>query len=310
MTLLRWLCAALLPAWAAPAATYWVLLGGLGGEPDYEQRFAAWLREAEKICRSSAGETHVSALGGREATADRIRSLLGDLSRRIRAEDAFVLVLIGHGSFDGHQYKFNIPGPDLTGEDLAALLNSIAATRQLVVNTTSASGASIPLLRRPGRIVITATRSGFEKNATVFARYFIEALRDPAADADKNDALTALEAYRYAAQKTARFYESQRRLATEHALLEDTGEGEGTRSPDPAAGAGRLAAAFVLLRSGQAQAAARDPARRALLARKEQLEQEIDLLKYRKAAMDAAEYRKRLTALLIELARVNEELEK
>lgn len=310
MKLLPRLWAALLPAWAAPAATYWVLLGGLGGEPDYEQRFTAWIREAEKICRASAGDAHVVALSGREATAARIRAALAELSRRIRPEDAFVMVLIGHGSFDGYQYKFNVPGPDLTAEDLAVLLAPITATRQLVVNTTSASGASIEPLRRPGRIVITATKSGMEKNATVFARYFIEALRDPAADADKNDAVTALEAFRYASQKTARFYESQKRLATEHPLLEDTGEGEGTRSPDPAAGAGRLAAAFVLLRSGQAQAAARDPARRALLARKEQLEQEIDLLKYRKAAMDAAEYRKQLTALLIELARVNEELEK
>lgn len=304
------LCAAWLAAWPASAATYWVLLGGLGGDADYEQRFAAWVREAEKICRASAGEEHVAVLHGGEATAARIRALFGELSRRIRAEDAFVLVLIGHGSFDGHHYKFNVPGPDLTGEELAGLLAPITAARQLVVNTTSASGASIEPLRRPGRVVITATKSGMEKNATVFARYFIEALRDPAADADKNDALTALEAFRYASQKTARFFESQKRLATEHPLLEDTGEGAGTRTPDPAVGQGRLAAAFVLLRSGQAQAAARDPARRALLARKEQLEQEIDLLKYRKAAMEAAEYRKQLTALLLELARVNQELER
>ncbi|MDW8129773.1 MAG: hypothetical protein RMI94_04440 [Bryobacterales bacterium] len=301
--------AALLAAWPMGAATYWVLLAGLGGEPEYEQRFAAWVREAEKIGRASA-DAHVSVLSGREATAVAIRSLLGELSRRIRPEDSFVLLLVGHGSFDGQQYKFNIPGPDLSGDDLAALLAAITATRQLVVNTTSASGASLEPLRKPGRIVITATKSGMEKNATVFARYWIEALRDAAADADKNDALTALEAFRYASQKTARFYESQKRLATEHPLLEDTGQGAGVRSPDPAGGSGRLAAAFVLLRSAQAQAAARDPARRALLARKEALEQEIDLLKYRKAAMDGAEYRKRLTALLVELARVNEELEK
>ncbi len=292
------------------AATYWVILGGLGGDADYEQRFAAWVREAEKICRGSAGDVQVVALSGGRATATGIRALFGELSRRVRPEDAFVLLLIGHGSFDGYQYKFNLPGPDLTAEDLAALLSLITAERQLVVNTTSASGASIEPLRKPGRIVITATKSGLEKNATVFARYFIEALRDPAADADKNETLTALEAFRYAGQKTARFYESQRRLATEHPLLEDTGRGQGVRLPDPAGGSGRLAASFALLRLGQAQEAARDPARRALLARKERLEQEIDLLKYRKAAMDAAEYRKQLTALLIELARVNEELEK
>jgi hypothetical protein len=303
-----WLVALL--ALPVQAATYWVVLAGLGGEPDYEQRFSAWAHEAEKLVRGSTGEVHVSTLAGKDATAERIRALFADLARRVRPEDSFVLLLIGHGTFDGYQYKFNIPGPDLSGEDLAALLDRITATRQLVVNTTSASGASVETLRKPGRIVITATKSGMEKNATVFARYWIEALRDPAADTDKNETVSALEAFRYASQKTARFYESQRRLATEHPLLEDTGQGGGVRSPAPEEGSGRLAAAFPLVRFGHAQAAARDPVRRALLARKEELEQKIDLLKYQKAAMDSAEYRKQLTALLVELARVNEELEK
>ncbi len=292
------------------AATYYVILAGLGGEPDYEQRFAAWAREAEKILSDSGGDRQVYRLAGREATAARIRELSAELARRVRPEDALAVLLIGHGSFDGFQYKFNLPGPDLTAEELAGLLDKIAATRQLVVNATSASGASLEHLRKANRVVITATRSGMEKNATVFARYWIEALRDPAADADKNQAISALEAFRYADRKTAAFYQSQKRLATEHALLEDTAEGAGVRHPSPESGVGRLAAAFVVTRFGRAQAAAADPTKRALLARKEELEQRIDLLKYQKAAMDAAEYRKQLTALLLELARTEEELEK
>ena len=100
-------------------------------------------------------------------------------------------------------------------------------------NMTSASGGSLPMLSKNRRVIVTATKTGTEKNATVFARYFIEALRDPAADGDKNDSVTALEAFKYAEEKTAKFYESQNRLATEHALLEDAGKGEGVKSPSP-----------------------------------------------------------------------------
>ncbi len=301
---------AFLLAWPIHAATYYVILAGLGGEPDYEQRFAAWAREAEKILSGSGGDPQLYRITGRDATAARIRELLSDLSRRIRPEHALTVLLIGHGTFDGFQYKFNLPGPDMTAEELAALLDGIAATRQLVVNTTSSSGASLEHFRKANRIVITATRSGMEKNATVFARYWIEALRDPAADADKNQVISALEAFWYADRKTAAFYQSQKRLATEHPLLEDTPAGTGVRNPSPESGVGRLAAAFAVTRFGRAQAAAADPAKRALLARKEELEQRIDLLKYQKAAMDAAEYRRQLTALLLELARTEEELEK
>ncbi len=301
---------ALLLALGMPAATHYVTLAGLGGEAEYEQRFAGWAREAEKILAAAGGDVKTYTLYGPEARAARIRELFASLARQAQPQDALVVLLIGHGTFDGFQYKFNLPGPDLTATELAALLDRVPAARQLVVNAASASGASLESLRKPGRVVITATKSGMEKNATVFARYWIEALRDPAADADKNEVISALEAFRYADRKTAQFYQSQKRLATEHPLLEDTGSGPGVRAPAPEDGPGRLAAAFPLVRFGRAQAAAADPARRALLARKEELEQRIDLLKYRKAAMEAGEYRKQLAALLVELARLQEELDK
>ena len=114
----------------------------------------------------------------------------------------------------------------MSAAELAALCNRIAAKRQLIVNTTSASGGSMAAFQRPGRAVIAATKSGTEKNATVFARYWVEALQDPAADVDKNESISALEAFQYADRKTAEFYASQKRLATEHAVFEDTGKGE------------------------------------------------------------------------------------
>ena len=109
-----------------------------------------------------------------------------------------MLILIGHGSFDGVEYKFNLVGPDISAEELARLCDRVPAKRQLIVNTTSASGGAVPALERPGRAVVAATKSGTEKNATVFCRYWVEALHDPEADVDKNEAISALEAFQYA----------------------------------------------------------------------------------------------------------------
>jgi hypothetical protein len=93
------------------------------------------------------------------------------------------------------------------------MCDRIPARRQLVVDTTSASGGAIAALERPGRAVIAATKSGTEKNATVFARYWSEALEDPTTDVDKSDSISAMEALTYADHKTAAFYETQKRLA-------------------------------------------------------------------------------------------------
>ena len=148
-------------------------------------------------------------------------------------------------------------------------------------------------MERPGRAVIAATKSGTEKNATVFARYWVEALQDPAADTDKSDSISAMEAFTYAAKKTAAFYDSQKRLATEHPVFNDVGNGEPVR--EAGNGQGLLLSSFIVLRLGDNLQAANDPAKRALLQKKEELEQKIDTLKYQKAAMDPADYKKQLT---------------
>ncbi len=137
---------------------------------------------------------------------------LADAADAAHADDVLVVTLVGHGSFDGVQYKFNLPGPDVTAEQLANWCDKVAAKRQLIVDTTSASGGAIRSLQRQDRVVVTATKSGTEKNATVFARYWVEALQDPGADTDKNQIITGLEAFQYATRKTAQFYETEKRL--------------------------------------------------------------------------------------------------
>jgi hypothetical protein len=292
----------------AHAAVYYVTVAGLGGEPDYEQRFAAAAKDLDKVFKAAGNTAKTYTLTGAQASASQLKETLDAVAREAKADDDFVLILIGHGSFDGVEYKFNLVGPDVTAGQIAAMCDRIPARRQLVVDTTSASGGAMQALGRPGRAVIAATKAGTEKNATVFARYWVEALEDPAADTDKSDSISAMEAFTYATAKTAAFYDSQKRLATEHAVFNDVGHGEPVRVVGN--GQGALMSSFTLVRLGSSQQAANDPAKHALLAKKEELEQKIDTLKYQKAAMDPTDYKTQLTAALLELAKVQEELDK
>jgi hypothetical protein len=291
------------------ASTFYVTVAGLGGEPDYEQRFTAQAQEIDKLLHASNSDAKVTTLYGPQATKAALQNALSQVARDAKPNDAFVLMLIGHGSFDNYDYKINLPGPDISGVELGAMLDRIPCTRQLVVNMTSASGGSRAALEKANRVVITATKSGNEKNATVFARFWVEALRDPSADTDKNESVSALEAFIYAETKTAQFYETQKRLATEHPTLEDTGQGDGQRKPSPENGEGLKASQFALLRIGSAQVAASTPEKKALLEKRDAIEEQIDKLKYEKAAMPADDYKKQLQALLIELAKTQAELD-
>lgn len=292
---------------SAQATSFYLTVAGLGGEPEYEQRFTGWASDMNKALAGEAG-AKVETLTGKEATKANIQSKLAAIASQAKADDTFMLLLIGHGSYDDIDYKLNIPGQDISASELSDALNKIAA-RQVVVATTAGSGGAIAKLQKDKRVVITATKAGTERNATVFARFWVEAFRDAAADTDKNQTLTALEAYKYAKVKTKDYFDTQKRLATEHPLLEDTGKGEGEAEPSAANGQGLVAGRFPLLHFGSAAAIVATPAKQALLKRKDELETSIDELKYRKAAMDLPTYNKQMQGLLLELAKVQASLD-
>lgn len=292
----------------ARAITYFVIVSGLGGEPDYEQRFTAAASELDRIFKAEGPSAHVTTLMGANATAAQLQSALTAVAHGAKPEDDFALILIGHGSFDGVDYKFNLVGPDITAARIAELCDKIPTQRQLIVNTTSASGGAVAVLERRGRAVIAATKSGTEKNATVFARYWVEAFQDPSADTEHHGSVSALEAFAYATRKTAEFYDSQKRLATEHAVFNDAGSG--LPVSEAGNGEGNLLASLTLLRFGATAQAADDRAKRTLLEQKDELEKKIDMLKYQKAAIDPEVYKSELTDALVKLAKVQEALDK
>jgi hypothetical protein len=298
-------------------ATYAVIITGLGGDADYGKMIDGWGKDLHAALeKSGLNKDHLYWLAATKqdgvyalSQADQIRGLLNTLASRMTPQDVFQLFLVGHGSYDDFDYRFNIPGPDLTAAQFAEMLSRIRCERQAIFNMTSASGAALPVLRKKGRVVITATSAGQERNFSVFARYFVAALQDSAADADKNDGISALEAFRYAAREVARYYETQKRLATEHPLIEDKGDGDGVREASPDNGEGLLASAIVVRRLGSQQNALDTPEVRQLRARKRQAEEAVEQLKYQKASMDSAEYIDKLEKLLVELAQVQRQLD-
>jgi hypothetical protein len=222
------------------------------------------------------------------------------------------LVLIGHGTFDGKQAKFNLRGPDLSATNLAEWLKPFRR-RVAVINSASSSGPFLNTLSAPDRVILTATRSGYEQNYSRFGEYFAGAVADPKADLDKDGQTSLLEAFLTASRQVAEFYETEGRLATEHALLDDNGDGLGTpadwfrgiravkKASDGASLDGLRAHQFHLVRSEQEQKM--PPAFR---ARRDELELAIAKLRETRDQTDETEYYHRLEAVLLELARLYE----
>jgi hypothetical protein len=275
------------------AAEHALIVAGLGGEAEYETRFASQASELKTLLQGAQVDT-VEAMSGAETSKERILAAIQRINKASKSEDVALFVFVGHGSFDG-EYKFNIPGTDITAAEISEALKANPAKRQVVVLLTSASGGAIEALRQDNRVLVAATRSGMQKNAPVFPRFFIEALRGAAADKDKNDVVTVKEAFDFATVKVKQFYESNQRLATENAVLDKTSEALASRLP--------------ITQGEPLKKLAGDANKQKLLQRRETLENQIDKLKFSKETMDPGEYRKQLQPLLLELAKLQREID-
>jgi hypothetical protein len=298
-----------------PAQTHLIIVGGLGGEKKYTESFAkisqALADAAAK--RFNIPDTEIQWFGEDSAstkphyrgqsTKVNVERALTQMATRAAAGDQIVVVLIGHGSGDGPDTKISIPGPDMSARDFAQLLGRFPTQKVAFVNLTSASGDMIPVLAAPNRVIITATKSSFERNESHFAQYFVDALTKDGADTDKDGRISLLEAFRYAVAETKRLYENDTRLQTEHAQLDDMGTREGVAEPDGKMGQGVLARRFFLDGGFATQAGANDPQLAALYKDKFGIEDQIDQLRTKKASMTADAYDDALEGLLVQLAR-------
>jgi polyhydroxyalkanoate synthesis regulator phasin len=275
---------------AARAELYYLIVAGLGGDPTYVERFAddaaAMVNAAERTLGDSE---RIKLLSGDQATLEAIRSSFADLSASTAAADRLAVFLVGHGSYDGTQYKFNLTGADIDGAELNDLLATVPAQSQLIVNMTSASGSVLESWAGDGRAVITATRSGSERNATRFAQYWATALSAEDADLNKNGSISAQEAFDYASRLVADSYEAEGGLATEHPELR-----------------GDAASAFEISRL--TARVSLTPELAELNSRLGELEEQVAALRLRRDEL-GDDYLPQLQNLLVELALVQEQID-
>ena len=300
-----------------PSQTTVMIVVGAEGTPEYGRMFAAWAERWEQAARRGGADTIL--LGDAKSTADsdrdRLRQLLHQESAPTDKTGTLWLVLIGHGTFDGRTAKFNLRGPDVSAGELSTWI--AASNRHLVIiNCASSSGPFVSNLSGPNRVVITATKSGQEHNFARFGDFLSQSIADPLADLDKDGQTSLLEAYLKASRQTEEFYRTEGRLATEHALLDDNGDGQGTRADwfrgirpvkRPAVDIladGHRAHQFHVVRSTTERKLPSD-----LRMQRDRLELAVVELRDRKRELDADEYYRQLESLLVPLAEIYEQAE-
>lgn len=307
------LCLAALAAPTEDRPTVLVVVGA-SGEAEYAAQFRQWA-ERWQAAAGKAGARFIS-IGLTDETnptdRDRLRTALDE--QAASGTEPLWVVLIGHGTFDGREAKFNLRGPDFSDVELAEWLKPVKRPLA-VINCASGSGTFLNRLSAPNRVVITATRSGNELNYARFGQYIAEAIADLRADLDKDGQTSLLEAYLTAGNRVAEFYRTHSQLATEHALLDDNGDHLGTpadwfrgiratrRAKDGAALDGIRAHQFHLIPSDRERALPAEVRRK-----RDDLELAIAALRDQKVKLKEDDYYGRLEKLMLELARLYAEL--
>ena len=282
------------PSAAFAQQTHLLVITGVPGDEEHAQKFQTWATtfiEAAKK-KDAVPDANVTLLVDKQATKAGIEKAFADLGAKAKPADAVIVLLLGHGSFNGTSAAFNHFGPDLTVEEWAKLLGRLSAQHVAFVDTTSSSGAFLPAIGAPGRVVITATKTGGERNETQFPEFFVASYNDPGADRDRNGHVSLAEAFEYAKTKVVQAFQQKGLLLTEHAQMDE--------------GGGTGLAAQLFLGTGRAEGALvvdlSDPAMKKLADEKDAIDQQIAALKLKKNSMDEAQYEAQLEKLLTDLA--------
>lgn len=287
-----------------------VVVVGASGTPEYGEQFSDWVETWRQVSEKAA--TSMTLIGQSEPSdssdRDQLKSAIAAFS--VESQTPLWIVLIGHGTFAQNTAKFNLRGPDLSATELAQWIQD-AERPVVVVNCASASGPFINRLSGKNRVIVTATKSGVEQNYARFGEFFSQAIASPDSDLDHDDEVSVHEAFLRASTEVRQFYENAGRISTEHALIDDNGDGRGTpatmfrgtravgKAKDDAKLDGREASRLTL-----APVDARLPFTQAELAQRHELEMQLEELRQRKPSLDDAAYEAELEPLALKLAKL------
>ncbi|HVZ48549.1 MAG TPA: hypothetical protein VG916_07180 [Gemmatimonadaceae bacterium] len=302
----------------AAAQAHVLIVSGLGGEAKFSERFRTLSASLARALHDRFGvpDANITWLGedatlkdphyGGPSTSAAIARAITAIQAHAKPGDEVAIFLIGHGAGQDADSRISIPGPDVTATDLQRMLAGLAPERVAVMNLTSASGDMLPVLAAPGRVVITATKTSYERNESHFAEFFVDAFAKDVADVDKDGRVSLLEAFRYAARETKRVYDDASKIQTEHAQLSDDGSKAGAADPTGRDGPGMLARRYFF--DAHAAASVGDARLGALYREKYALEDRVDSLRTQKKTMEPAAYEANLEQVLVALARKAREI--
>ena len=319
----RMLTAAALACTAASTAaaqSHLLIVSGLGGERQYSDAFYEW-----SIMMADAARTRHGIAADRiiylaedpardpvriqgKSTGAEITEAIRRIGRTSAPGDQVFILLIGHGTATSQDSKFSIPGADLGTKEFAALLDSLRGRKVAFVNASTASGEFAAALSGKDRAIVTATKTGFERNEVLFPRFFVRAYAADGADTDKDGRVSLLEAFEYARTEVARTYEEGNKLMTEHALLEDNGDKTGSQAPDAKKGDGSVARSMFLAPAISTAAANANPRLAALYKERQAIEDRLAELRRLKDVTPPAQYEAQLEQLLVDLAMKTQEI--
>ena len=303
---------ALLLATHVLAAPTLIVVMGAPGEEEYTRQFKKWSGQWGEAAKKAKAALHTIGIEDKKTPDKPDKEQLRKLIVAQPRDDAepLWLVLIGHGTYDGKSAKFNLHGPDLSASELARWLKNHECPLA-IINCASSSGPFIAALSGPNRTIATATRSGFEQNFTRLGGHLATALTDPTADLDKDQQVSLLEAFLTAAHRTAEFYKTEGRLATEHPLIDDNADGRGTtadwfrgirvtRQPEDNSLPDGLRAHQLHLVLSESEQKLSPETR----VRRNAFELQLAEIRTQKSALKEDEYYRKLEPLLLKLARL------
>jgi hypothetical protein len=299
---------------ASAGVKYALVISGAAGGDAYAQKYQTWRVTFTHLLREKFGYdterlivlAESESEGVQKATREQVQRVFADLRKKLTKEDQLVVFLIGHGTTsDGEDAKFNLVGPDLSATEWADLLKPIPA-RIVFVNTTSASFPFLRKLAARGRVVMTATDSSAQQFETVFPEFFLKAFEEGGADLDKSGRVSFWEAFTFASAGVRGWFEQKNQLPTERPLLDDTGAGVGREAQNP--GVDGAVARVTYLAPDAVLALPSDAGQAVLVKRRADLERQVEELKARKESTPPDQYDAELEKLLVEIARISQQL--
>jgi len=311
---------AIVSASTAGAQSHLLIVSGLGGERQYSDAFYEWsimMADAARTRHGVAADriTYLAEDPSRDtariqgkSTGAEITAAVRRIAKTSEPGDQVFILLIGHGASTATDSKFSIPGADLGTKEFAALLDSLDGRKVAFVNASTASGEFAAALSGKGRAIVTATKTGFERNEVIFPRFFVRAYAAEGADSDKDGRVSLLEAFDYARTEVARTYEEGNKLMAVHALLEDNGDKTGSQAPDSKKGDGSVARGMFLAPAISAAAATANPRLAALYKERQVIEDRLAELRRVKDVTPPAQYEAQLEKLLVDLALKTQEI--